>query len=65
MTEVYMKEKWKMAKEMALVNSFMQMVDFMKEIGLIIKEKVLEYINGIMEISLKENGKMIKEMEKV
>ena len=54
-----------MAKEMALVNSFMQMVDFMKEIGLIIKEKVLEYINGIMEISLKENGKMIKEMEKV
>ena len=36
-----------------------------KEIWLIIKEKVLEYINGIMEISLKENGKMIKEMEKV
>lgn len=36
-----------------------------KEIGLITKEKVLEYINGKMEISLKENGKMIKEMEKV
>jgi len=29
-----------MAKEMALVNSFMQMVDFMKEIGLIISKNI-------------------------
>ena len=40
MTEVYMKEKWKMVKEMVLVNSFMQMVDFMKEIGLIISKNI-------------------------
>lgn len=36
----------------------------MMVIGLLIKEVVLVLINGIMEICLKEIGKMIREMEK-
>lgn len=54
-----------MALLMEKETQFKQMVISMKEIGLIIKEKETVYLNLKMVTYIKDNGKKIKEMDKV
>jgi len=58
-------ESGKMALLMEKETQFKQMVISMKEIGLIIKEKETVYLNLKMVTYIKDNGKKIKEMDKV
>lgn len=50
---------------MVKVNSFMLMVIFMMDFGLMIKLMDLEFTSTLMELNMKECGKMISNTERV
>ncbi len=53
----------KMGKNLEWESTFFLIMKPMKDSGLMEKGKVMDFINGIMGISLKVNGKMIKLMD--
>lgn len=51
----------KIIKCMDLVNLLKLILDTMKDIGLIIKDKGKEYLSGMIKINMKDNGIIIKD----